>query len=141
MDDDVSTWIRQLAQGDESAAQKIWDRYCKQLLTLARKRLGEGQRRVADEEDAVLSAFHSFCRGAAAGRFPKLDDRDDLWKLLVTITSRKVFAHQRHARRQRRGGGVVRGESVFGRGAAFGLAVGVPLGVVGCLWIMGLSRR
>ncbi len=125
MDDDVSAWIHQLAQGDEAAAQKIWDRYCSGLLALARRKLGDGQRRVADEEDAVLSAFHSFCQGAATGRFPKLDDRDDLWRLLVTITTRKVFAHQKHARRQRRGGGVVRGESVFAHIGSSGQGAGL----------------
>ena len=36
--------------------------------------------RLADEEDVALSAFDSFCRGAEQGRFPRLDDRDDLWQ-------------------------------------------------------------
>ena len=125
MDDDVSTWINQLAQGDELAAQKIWDRYCQELLTLARKKLGGGQRRVADEEDAVLSAFHSFFRGAAAGRFPRLNDRNDLLRLLVTITTRKVSAHKRHGRREKRGGGAVRGESVFARAGSSGQGAGI----------------
>ena len=39
--------------------------------------------------------MHSFCRGAAAGRFPQLADRHDLWLLLVTITARKVYAQMR----------------------------------------------
>ena len=47
------------------------------------------------------------------GRFPQLDDRHDLWKVLVTITARKASAHRRHERRQKRGGGQVRGESAF----------------------------
>jgi len=36
-------------------------------------------RRVADEEDVVLAAFERFDHGVASGRFPKLNDRDDLW--------------------------------------------------------------
>ena len=36
---------------------------------------GPGRRRMSDEEDVVLSAFNSFYRGAAAGRFPRLEDR------------------------------------------------------------------
>ena len=44
----------------------------------------------ADEEDVALSAFDSFCRGDGAGRFPRLDDRDDLWRLLLLLTARKA---------------------------------------------------
>jgi DNA-directed RNA polymerase specialized sigma24 family protein len=111
-DDQVSQWIGQLAQGDEQAAQQIWNRYYSQLLDLARKKLGESPRRVADEEDVVLSAFNSFCQSAAAGRFPQLSDRHDLWKLLVTFTARKAVAHLRREHAEKRGAGVVRGESV-----------------------------
>ena len=39
--------------------------------------------------------MNSFFRGVARGRFPRLDDREDLWKLLVTITARKVVAAKR----------------------------------------------
>ena len=79
-------------------------------------------RAVADEEDAALSAFDSFCRGAARGRFPRLDDRDDLWRLLVVITERKAARPGRARARQKRGGGRVLGiarlaDADGGRGA------------------------
>jgi RNA polymerase sigma factor (sigma-70 family) len=112
-DDEVTRWLAGLAQGDQSAIERIWQRYYQRLVRLARKKLGDASRRAADEEDVALSAFHSFYRGATAGRFPRLDDRHDLWKLLVTITSRKAVAQLRHDHRQKRGGGRVRGESVF----------------------------
>ena len=53
-------------------------------------------------------AFDSLCAGLARGRFPNLADRDDLWRLLVVITTRKVQAQVRHQFRQKRGGGLVR---------------------------------
>jgi DNA-directed RNA polymerase specialized sigma24 family protein len=68
---------------------------------------------MADEEDVVLSAIDSFCRAAAKGRFPDLADSDDVWRLLMSITARKVRDFQRHASRQKRGGGRVRGESAL----------------------------
>jgi DNA-directed RNA polymerase specialized sigma24 family protein len=64
---------------------------------------------MADEEDAALNAFDSFVRGAARGRYPRLDDRDDLWRLLVVITERKVLDQTQHERRRKRGGGKVVG--------------------------------
>ncbi len=61
----------------------------------------------------ALSAFHSFCDRAGRGQFPQLADRDDLWRLLATITTRKVIDTVRHQTRQKRGGGRVLGESAL----------------------------
>ena len=62
----------------------------------------------SDEEDAALSAFDSLCAGLARGQFPQLSDREDLWRLLVVITTRKVMAQARRQLREKRGGGMVR---------------------------------
>lgn len=113
--EDVSRWIHELTDGDAEAAQRLWQHYCDRLIRLASRRLGNAHRAVADEEDVALSAFNSFLRGAAAGRFPRLEDRDDLWRLLVTITARKALAQRRRQRTKKRGAGRVRGESAFMR--------------------------
>jgi len=112
-DEEITFWIGKLKEGDQRAAQEIWAEYFERLVRLARARLGGIPRRAADEEDVALSAIDSFVRAAKAGRFPKLDDRSDLWKLLVTITARKAHAHRKREFRQKRGGGAIRGESVF----------------------------
>jgi DNA-directed RNA polymerase specialized sigma24 family protein len=80
---------------------------------LAQRKLPGQFRRAVDEEDIALSAFKSFCLGVEQGRFPRLEDRDDLWRLLVVITARKAHAQVRYHGRQKRGGGKVVGESVF----------------------------
>src|SRR6266404_2020462 len=108
-----SHWINLLKGGDPSAIRKLWEAYFPRLVGLARKKLQESPRRAADEEDVALSAFDSFCDGAAQGRFPELTDRDDLWHVLVTITARKALQLLRREHRQKRGGGAVRGESAF----------------------------
>jgi DNA-directed RNA polymerase specialized sigma24 family protein len=112
-DEEVTLWLSGLARGDQAAVEEIWHRYFERLVRLARSRLAARHKRVADEEDVALSAFHSFCRGVAMGKFPDLEDRHDLWKLLVTITVRKAVQQVRRSSRQKRGGGAVRGESVF----------------------------
>ncbi len=112
-DDDISDWIDRLREGDSRAAQAIWACYFDKLVALSRQKLASFPRRAADEEDVALSAMKSFCRGVATDRFPKLDDRLDLWKVLVTITVRKVLAQKRRHFSKKRGGGKVRGESVF----------------------------
>jgi DNA-directed RNA polymerase specialized sigma24 family protein len=103
----VTQWISALKQGDQSAAQGLWEVYFHRLVGLAHARLRDAPRRMADEEDVALSAFDSFCRGARAGRFPRLDDRDDLWQILVMITIRKAIDLHNYEGRQSRGSGRV----------------------------------
>jgi DNA-directed RNA polymerase specialized sigma24 family protein len=111
----ITQWLGDLKGGDLAAAQPLWERYFKSLVVLARKKLERRQRTraEADEEDAALSAFNSFCVGVAAGRFPQLADREDLWRILVTITARKAFAQTQRQKRLKRGGGTVVAEAVL----------------------------
>ncbi len=109
----VTQWLGRLKAGDRDAAQALWGRYFEQLVRLAQARLRGTRRRAADEEDVALSALDSFCRGAAGGRFPDLHDRHGLWPLLVAITARKAIKLAQHERRQKRGGGMVRGDSAL----------------------------
>jgi DNA-directed RNA polymerase specialized sigma24 family protein len=101
-DHSVTTWIGLLRDGDTDAARLLWQRYFGRLVEFARGKLHGTSRRAADEEDVALSAFHSFC--AAAGRFPKLNDRQDLWQVLVMLTARKAFQERRQQQTQKRGG-------------------------------------
>jgi DNA-directed RNA polymerase specialized sigma24 family protein len=91
-----------LKAGDAAAAEPLWGRYFAQLVELARQHLARHVRRGTDEEDVALSAFADFCAGAAAGRFPRLDDRHDLWRLLLTITLRHARHLAEHEMRERR---------------------------------------
>jgi DNA-directed RNA polymerase specialized sigma24 family protein len=110
----VTLWVRELRAGNPAAAQKIWEGYFQRLVVVARQRLQGTRRTAADEEDVALSAFDSFCRAAGQGRFPRLDDRHDLWQLLLVLTARKALDLRQHEQRRKRGGGAVRGESALG---------------------------
>jgi len=114
MSEIVSQWLLHLAEGDADAAQKIWNDYFGKLVGLARRKLEGVPRRDSDEEDVALSAMNSFYQGLAQHKFDHLHNRDDLWKLLVTLTVRKAAARRRSYFAQKRGGGRIRGESVFG---------------------------
>jgi DNA-directed RNA polymerase specialized sigma24 family protein len=105
--------LERVREGDDQAITKLWEDYYQQLVRIAAKRMPQNLRRTGDEEDIALSAFHSFIAGIRHDRFPDLSGRDNLWGLLITLTGRKVHAHLRHQTRQKRGGGAVRGESVF----------------------------
>lgn len=115
-EESVTRWIRDLRDGNDidSAARELWRRYFDRLVDFARARLYAAPRGPADEEDVALSVFDSFCRGAAEGRLTDLSGRDDLWRLLVTMTVRKAANRVKHECRQKRGGGRVVGEAALG---------------------------
>ncbi len=119
--DSVTRWIGDLKLGDSGeAARLLWERYFEQLARLAQSWLQSSARGVADGEDVALSAFDSFCRGTAEGRFPQLANRDELWKLLFTITARKAANQRRRERQLKRGGGrLVAGADIGGEAADF----------------------
>jgi len=114
MSEIVSQWLLRLADGDGDTAQEIWNDYFGKLVSLARQKLGGIPRRDYDEEDVAISAMHSFYQGMMQQKFDHVRNRNDLWKLLVTITVRKAAARRRSYFAQKRGGGRVRGESIFG---------------------------
>jgi DNA-directed RNA polymerase specialized sigma24 family protein len=60
---------------------------------------------LGDEEDVAQSAFRAFYDAAAHDRLPPIESRDELWRLLLTITRRKAINRLRHELRIRRGGG------------------------------------
>ena len=103
----VTQWISALKQGDQSAALGLWGAYFRRLVRLAHARLRDAPRGIADEEDVALNAFDSFCRGAQLGRFRRLDDRNDLWQILVMITVRKAIDLRNYEGRKSRGMGRV----------------------------------
>jgi DNA-directed RNA polymerase specialized sigma24 family protein len=119
----ITLWIGDLKAGEGEAAQKLWQRYFETIVRLARARLRGTSRAVADEEDIALSAFDSFFAAATLGRFPRLDDREDLWRLLVTITARKVQDQVHWQRRLKRGGGKLIDQAALNGSGSDGMAL------------------
>lgn len=114
MDDPVTQWLCDLRQeGNEEAAHRLWERYFEQLVRVAEGKLPLKLRRAFDGQDVAQSALISFFEGMEQDRFPRLEDRHNLWGLLVVITSRKAFRYLEKEQAQKAGGGNVRGESAF----------------------------
>lgn len=110
-DNSITQWVEQLRAGDDQAATQLWERFFTRLTAIARHRIHGSGLQMSDEEDIALSAFNSFCVGLRQGRFTELDGRDNLWRLLMVITARKVadqfaFDHRgkRNSNRLARGG-------------------------------------
>ncbi len=109
----VTDWIGDLKRGDQRASQKIWDRYIANLIRVANRKLGAAQRRVADAEDVVVMAFTNFLSHVERGGFSQLNDRDDLWQILVMLTERRAIDQIR--RQNPKAPAKTFGESAVGR--------------------------
>jgi len=109
----VTEWIESLHRGSGDAAQKIWQRYIERLVREADRCLKALPRRSADEQDIAQEAFACFFRAVEAGRFPNLDDRDDLWQVLAMLADRRAKDQMRRELADRRNGGKVRDEAAL----------------------------
>ena len=87
--------------GDESAARELFDKYCEQLMRLAKKRIGQRMTSRVDPEDVLQSAFRTFFTHVRNDDF-SFEQADDLFKLLVRLTVHKTLrqiAYHRAAKR------------------------------------------
>jgi DNA-directed RNA polymerase specialized sigma24 family protein len=100
----VTLWLDRLKEGDPEATERIWKRYFLQVLRVARWKLRGVPRGARDEEDVAVAAFQSFYRAVALQRLPRMNNRDDLWRLLFTLTTRKAIDERRREDAARRGG-------------------------------------
>ncbi len=98
----VTDWLHSLESDDSEAIQRLWDRYFDKLVELA----GRRAKHSADDESIASSVFASLWRGARAGRFRKVQNRDELWWLLLKLTRMKIADDSRKRSAQKRGGNI-----------------------------------
>ena len=89
-DNSVTEWLAQLKAGDRNATPLLWERYFERLVRLALGKLGGEARRTPDAEDVAVSIFAAAVKGIEKGRFRQLDDRNDLWQIVLMLADRKV---------------------------------------------------
>lgn len=96
-DPDFDELMALLRAGDEDAAARLFRRYARRLVGLARVRLDHRLRSKLDPDDVVQSVFRSFFRRLAGGQW-EVPHWDGLWALLVVMTVRKCGRKAQHFR-------------------------------------------
>ena len=87
----ITDWIEELRGGRETAAQQLWDHFLMRLTQLVCRRLRTVSKTTSDEEDVVLEACNACFAALKNGKYPKVKNRNDLWKLLAVIAERKAI--------------------------------------------------
>jgi DNA-directed RNA polymerase specialized sigma24 family protein len=80
----------------------VWVRFCRPLIARAAAKLGPAVRGRVSPEDVVQSCFRTFFRRAAAGEFVGATDAEAVFRLLMTITTRRALNARRYQLQKRR---------------------------------------
>ncbi|MCA8995486.1 MAG: sigma-70 family RNA polymerase sigma factor [Planctomycetaceae bacterium] len=113
----VTFFFHQLRQGDEVAVERLWEKCAPRILSVAQRTLAKQIPQYSDQEDIAQSVFLSLWSRATRGEMDGEFHRENLWRLLTTMTVRRALKHQRRDRTQKRGGGRVLPESSVPGGA------------------------
>jgi len=100
----VSNWLKELKTGDQNAVEAIWNRYYQRVVEFAIRKMKINPDRAIDGEDIAQLTMHRFCLNATSGNYPDLDDRQQLWDLLVVYTLNRIRKHLRECNRTKRSG-------------------------------------
>jgi RNA polymerase sigma factor (sigma-70 family) len=95
----VSIWLELCKTGDSQSSRSLWGRYHKRVIGLAKNFLRHSGFRNGVEEDVAQEVFNSFFLHLNRGKYPELSSRDNLWRLLASITKNKSIDYVRRSNR------------------------------------------
>jgi RNA polymerase sigma factor (sigma-70 family) len=101
-----------MQKGEDWAFDTFFKTYYDRLVQFAKRRVGSFPLRTFDEEDVALSAMNSLFNCLRENRY-EAQNSVELWQILITITKRKLIHRREREYAQKRGGGNVRGDSVW----------------------------
>ena len=90
--DSVVMAISQLSRGNRDSVELLVRRYMRRLSGLAATRLRGRPELKGYSEDVAISTIKSVCMRVERGSITPMNDRDQLWRLLATITIRKAIS-------------------------------------------------
>ncbi len=115
-------WANDVVGGDSEAEELLWNACVHDVRRFAKQSLRGARLREFDEEDVTASALHCLFTRLKDGRLTEVKTSRQLFALLRVIAKRKANDAIRRQRAERRGGGNVRGDSIFGQAGPSGAA-------------------
>jgi RNA polymerase sigma factor (sigma-70 family) len=101
-----------MQKGEDRAFTAFFNRHYDPLVQFAKKKLGSFPLRTFDADDVAQSAMKSLFKSLRENRY-EAQNSIELWQILITITKNKLLDRRRRQQAQKRGGGNVRGESIW----------------------------
>lgn len=101
---EVTQWLQNWTE-DHDAFGSLWKHFFPKLAGIADRDMKSLPSKARDGEDVALSAMKDLFFACVDGRYD-IKSRDELWRLLLKITYRKVLQERRRQTAQKRGGGI-----------------------------------
>jgi DNA-directed RNA polymerase specialized sigma24 family protein len=100
----ITLHVQGVKSGSTPDFEAIWSQYFGRLAALAGRNLSPIGKQFATPDEVAGSVLRILWEGARKDKFAPLNDRQDLWRLLVLLTEHKVIDKERQARAKKRGG-------------------------------------
>ena len=98
----VTSWLDKVRDGDSTAASRLWGYFAP---TIMRNLVPKCRNlKICDEEDIAITAFYQLIAALESNEDDQITDRQEFWRLLRTITKRKVCDWHRYDNAKCRGG-------------------------------------
>jgi len=104
--------LQAMQRGEDRAFDTFFQEHYERLVRFAKKKIGSFPLRTFDEEDLALSAMNSLFDGLRENLI-EAQSSVELWRILVSIVNRKLINLRQKVFAQKRGGGNVRGDSIW----------------------------
>ena len=111
-DEEFEKLLDAMQKREEWAFDTFFKTYYDQLVQYAKKKIGSFPLRTLDEEDLALSAMNSLFNCLRENRL-EAQSAVELWQILLAITKRKLINLREQQHTAKRGGGNVRGDSIW----------------------------
>lgn len=88
MSGSITAWLDLLRQGNDLAAEKLWDYFSPNL----QNQLAPSCQslKICDEEDIAITSFYRLVTAMQNGASYPVTDRKEFWRLLLTISKRAI---------------------------------------------------
>ena len=101
-----------MQKGEDWAFDMFFKKHYDRLVRFAKKKIGTFPLRTLDEEDVAMTAMNSLFNCLRENRL-EAQSSIELWQMLISIMKRKLINLREKHFAQKRGGGKVRGDSIW----------------------------
>lgn len=100
----ITEYLQAYKAGDAARLNDILQAYWSQLVAHCEHRLSGRFKAQQDGQDFAIQAFQNLADGIKRGRWPRLENRDDLWQVLLQAANCRIKDFVRNQMAAKRGG-------------------------------------
>jgi RNA polymerase sigma factor (sigma-70 family) len=100
----ITEYLKAFKAGDAARLNDILKAYWSQLVAHCEQRLSRKFKPQQEGQDFAIQAFHNLAEGVRRGRWPRLDNRNDLWQVLLQAANCRIKDFVRNQMAEKRGG-------------------------------------